>query len=117
MPIPCLKASGDGRRDPNAMCSAVGPFPHISDRVAVLGIDDKIGAETRRVRGLGIIDIDGTTLECHDLGVSNRQVSKADGDGDDAPFAGLRSGFLDPFVGGDACASERCGVVRSQADG
>jgi hypothetical protein len=81
-------------------------------RIAMLGIDDKIGAQFGRQRQLAVIDIDRADPKPHHLGILNGQMPEAAGAGNDNPLARLRLGFLDALVGGDAGADQRCSQRR-----
>ena len=98
-----------GRGDKDAVSAAAGFLLQGGDGIAFLRIDRKIGAKALGMGEFPVIDIDGADLEAHDLRILNPQMSEAANTGDSDPFAGLRLGFLNALVGGDAGADQRCG--------
>ena len=99
------------------MGAAAGALPDRLFRLAMLGIDDEIGAHLLGQRKLAVIDIDGADPKAHDLGVLNRKMPEAAGAGDDDPLARPRLRLLDSLVGGDAGADQRRGQLGVESSG
>jgi hypothetical protein len=57
---------------------------------------------------LAVVHVNRANVQAHDLGVLNGQMSQAADAGNGDPLTGLRAGFLDAFIGGDARANDRC---------
>jgi len=97
------------------MGAAVGALLDCRIRIAMLGVDDKIGAHLRGQRQFAVVDIDGTDSKAHHLGVLNPEVAEATGAGDHDPLARPRLGFLDALVSGNAGADQRRGELRVES--
>jgi hypothetical protein len=103
------------RCDQNTVRAATRLFLQGVRRIAGLGIENKIGAQSFRVRQLAVVDVDGAYFQSHGLGVLDRQMAKPADARNGDPFPGLRFGLLDALVGRDPGADDRRGVLRGKA--
>jgi hypothetical protein len=93
--------------DQDAVGAATGFLSQLRRRIRGFRVEDQIGTKALGVFELVVIDIDGTDLHAHGLGVLYRQVPKAAGTGDSDPLTRSVAGFLDALVRRDTGTDDR----------
>ena len=111
MPMPCLNAPSEGAVIRTPCAPPPVSFFTAAAGSPALALITRSAPSALGVGELAVIDVDRADVQSHGLGILDRQMPQAADAGDGDPFAGLRLGLLDSFVGGDAGADERRGII------
>ena len=94
------------------MGAPIGGLDHRRYRVALLGVDHRVGTQAFGMLKFAVIDVHCANVQAQSLGVLHPQVPKPANAGDHNPLARLGLCFFDAFVGGDACTNKRRCIDR-----
>ena len=94
------------------MGAAASGLDHGCDRVAVPGVEHRIGTQAFGVFKFAVVDVNRADVKTQRLGVLHPEMPEPANARDHDPFTRLGLGLLDALVRGDAGTDQRCSVNR-----